>query len=57
MTPFHSEDLTDVIAPEGEEFVALRSPDAAEHDPDYKELGRFTTRAQAEAFLDSYEAG
>ncbi len=25
MTPFHSEDLTEIIAPEGEEFVALRS--------------------------------
>ena len=37
------------------EFVALRSPDTAEHDPDYRELGRFPSRERAEAFLAEYD--
>jgi hypothetical protein len=57
MTPFQSEDLTEVISLEGQEFVALRSPDTAEHDPDYEEIGRFPTRAKAQEFLASYESG
>jgi DNA-directed RNA polymerase subunit RPC12/RpoP len=56
MTPFHSEDLTELIAQEGKEFVVLRSPDSAEDDPDYEELGRFPTRVGAEEFLVSYDA-
>jgi hypothetical protein len=55
MTPFHSEDLTELVAREGKEFIILRSPDTAEHDPDYEELGRFPTREKAEEFLASYE--
>ncbi len=55
MTPARSEDLTELIEQEGEEFVVLRSPYSAEHDPDYQELGRFPTRAKAEAFLAEYE--
>ena len=35
MCPTKSEDLTELIEREGEEFVVLRSPDTAEHDPDY----------------------
>jgi hypothetical protein len=50
-----SEDLTELVVQEGDQFVALRSPDTAEHDPDYKELGRFPTRAQAEECLASFE--
>ena len=53
MTPYDSEDLTELVEQEGEEFVALRSPETAEHDPDYQELGRFPTRASAEEFLAS----
>jgi hypothetical protein len=34
----------------------LRSPDTAEHDPDYREVGRFPTREKAEEFLASVEA-
>lgn len=55
MSPVKSEDLTKLIEQEGQEFVVLRSPDAAEHDPDYQELGRFPTRAKAEAFLAEYD--
>ena len=55
ITPIRSEDLTDLIEQEGSEFVVMRSPDTAEHDPDYEEVGRFPTRAKAEEFLVSTE--
>jgi len=51
MSPGASEELTEVIVPDGGEFVVLRSPESAGHDPDYRELGRFKTRKQAETFL------
>jgi hypothetical protein len=55
MSPCHSEDLTEIIAQDGPEFIAIRSPYTAEHDPDYRELGRFPTRAKAEEFLATVE--
>jgi len=55
MTPFKSEDLTELVEQDGNEFVAIRSPSWAEYDPDYRELGRFPTREKAEAFLASVE--
>ena len=55
LTPYNSEDLTQLIEQDGSEFVALRSPASAEHDPDYCEVGRFPTRAKAEEFLASTE--
>src|SRR3954447_19042058 len=51
MSPFDSERLTTLIERDGEEFVVFWSSDTAEHEPDYRELGRFPTRAQAEEFL------
>ena len=54
MTPYRAEDLTELIEQDGGEFVVLRSPDTAEHDPDYRELGRFSSRAKAEEFLAEY---
>jgi hypothetical protein len=36
--------------------VNLQSPASAEHDPDYREVGRFPTREKAEEFLASVEA-
>jgi hypothetical protein len=53
MTPYESDDLTEIIQWRGDKFVVLWSPETAEHDPDYRELGRFTTRAEAKAFLAS----
>jgi hypothetical protein len=55
MSPFDSENLTELVAQDGREFIALRSPDSAEHDPDYRELGRFPTRKKAEEFLTSVD--
>lgn len=54
MTPYKSDDLTHVIEPHGNKFVVLWSPETAEHDPDYRELGKFKTRQQAEAFLATH---
>jgi hypothetical protein len=58
-SPLHaldSDDLTVLVEPDGSEFVVLRSPDTAEHDPDYREVGRFPTREKAKEFLASVEA-
>ena len=55
MSPSKSDDLTELVEQSGDEFVVLRSPDTAEHDPDYRELGRFPTRTKAEEFLASIE--
>jgi hypothetical protein len=55
MSPYKSDDLTELVVPADKEFIAMRSPDSAEHDPDYEELGRFPTQAKAEEFLASYE--
>jgi hypothetical protein len=55
MSPTHSEDLTEFVEREGGEFVAIRSPASAEHDPDYQELGRFKSREAALEFLATHE--
>jgi hypothetical protein len=55
MSPFNSEDLTELIEHDGNEFVAIRSPNSAEHDPAYREVGRFPTREKAEEFLASLD--
>jgi LmbE family N-acetylglucosaminyl deacetylase len=51
MSPYDSDDLTEVITEKNGEFVVLWSPETAEHHADYRELGRFATRTEAEAFL------
>jgi hypothetical protein len=37
----------------GEGFVVLRSPETAEHNPDYRELGRFRSKEEADDFLET----
>jgi len=54
-SPVESDDLTVLVEPDGREFVVLRSPDIAEHDPDYQEVGRFPSREKAEEFLASVD--
>ncbi len=51
MSPCESENLTTIIEPLAGAFVVLWSPETAEHSADYRELGRFTTRAEAVRFL------
>jgi hypothetical protein len=53
MSPFQSEELTTLIEEEGKEFIVLWSPETAEHEPDYHELGRFPSREQALRFLSA----
>jgi hypothetical protein len=53
MTPYNSEDLTALVEEEGEQFVVLCSPETAEHEPDYRELGRFPSREKALEFLSA----
>jgi len=55
MSPYDGEDLTVVVEQEGNEFVVLESPDTAEHDPDYRELGRFPSEQKAQEFVESGE--
>jgi len=55
MSPYKSDDLTELVVPAGKEFIVLRSPYSAEHDPEYEEIGRFPTQAKAEEFLSSYD--
>jgi len=51
MSPYESDDLTTVISRCDREFVVLWSPETAEDKADYRELGRFSTRAEAEKFI------
>lgn len=51
MSPSESDDLTEIIVSRGNQVVVLWSPETAEHDPDYRELGRFPSRDKALAFL------
>jgi len=53
MTPYKSDDLTTIIERKRNLFVVRWSPETAEHDPDYRELGSFPTLQQAEAFVAS----
>jgi hypothetical protein len=51
MSPYDSDDLSTVIEETNGEFVVLWSPETAEDEPSYRELGRFPTRAKARAWL------
>jgi hypothetical protein len=42
-----------LIEEEGKEFIVLWSPETAEHEPDYRELGRFPSRERALRFLSA----
>lgn len=53
MSPFDSDDLTEIIEECRGKFVVFRSPGTAEHVPEYKEIGRFSTVEEAETFLNS----
>jgi hypothetical protein len=51
MSPYQSEELTTLIEEEGNGFVVFWSPETAEHDPEYRKLGRFPSREKALEFL------
>jgi hypothetical protein len=50
-TPFESVDLTEIIEPKGDKFVVLRSPDNAEHRPDYRAVAFFHSESAALRFV------
>lgn len=51
MSPYEADDLTKIIEQDGDEFIIRRSPQTAGHCPNYRDLARFATLAEAEAFL------
>jgi hypothetical protein len=51
MCPSESDDLTEVIERVDGKFVVMRSPETAEHDPDYRWVESFPTLAEAQTFL------
>lgn len=46
-SPVQSDDLTEVVEDTGRGFVVMRSPDTAEHEPDYSPVATFPTRELA----------
>jgi hypothetical protein len=38
MSPYESDDLTEVIEERDGKFIAVLSPESAEHGPDYREI-------------------
>jgi hypothetical protein len=53
MSPNESIDLTEIIERVESQYVVYWSPETAEDDPAYLELGRFASIKEAEAFLDA----
>jgi hypothetical protein len=51
MSPFKSDDLTHIIEQNGNTYVVFWSPETAEDEPEYCELGSFPTKEQAQAWL------
>jgi hypothetical protein len=46
MTPYVSDDLTEIIEEQDGECVVLRSPDSAEDSPDYEEVDVICERSE-----------
>jgi hypothetical protein len=55
MSPYESEDLTEIIDNREDQFLVLQSPQTAEHAPDYVKIATFSTLEQAEAYLKGVE--
>jgi hypothetical protein len=53
MSPYDSDDLTEVIEEIEGVFVVQRSPDTAEHKPDYAEIARLESAEQARKFMEA----
>ena len=51
MSPYMSDDLTEIIEERQGTFMVLRSSDTAEYQPDYYVVTKVSTRAQAEAIV------
>ena len=55
MSPYKGADLTEIVEEHDGGFVVLRSPDSAEHLPDYCEIAKFSTREEAISYLESID--
>ncbi len=53
MSPIKSDDLTYVVEEADFEFFVLRSSDAAEHTPDYQDVGCFKSKHAAELYIEN----
>jgi hypothetical protein len=51
MSPYDSDDQTEIIDRRGKLFVVIRSPVSAGHAPDYADVASFPTLKLAEAYL------
>jgi hypothetical protein len=51
MSPYDSDDLTELIEKREGHFFVYRSPESAEHDPNYEQIAKFPTLQEAEAYL------
>lgn len=47
VTPFESEDLTVIVEKVADLFAVFRSPNSAEHSPDYLEVAKFLQKVDA----------
>lgn len=54
-SPVESDDLTEVIDITGNSVVLLRSPEGAEHHPDYEAVAHFASEEAAQRYVDSGE--
>jgi hypothetical protein len=53
ISPYDSDERTQIIEQCGANFIVLRSADSAEHSPEYGEIAIFGTMGEAEAFLEN----
>jgi hypothetical protein len=51
MSPFDSTDLTEVLTQGPFPVQLLRSPDTAEHEPDYRVVAEFKNREELDIYL------
>jgi hypothetical protein len=51
ITPYDANELTFLVVERAHNYVVARSPDTAEHTPDYVEVAEFSTRALADAYV------
>ncbi len=55
ISPIDSEDLTVIVEEERQCFIVYFSPESAEDDPEYVEVGRFLTEDLARSFASVYQ--
>ncbi len=51
MSPVDSDDLTEIIIKDGDDFVVLRSAYSAEQRANYRKVGRFASLAAVQEYL------